>query len=297
MIVGHGQEIVTAFRVEEYKKPEYTVSILPEKTQVRTGETVKANVTARYYFGAPVMRAKVHYRVLRSYHITPRPFPAMLDWYDEDVQYGYGSYYRYDPAAQSYTQIYGGFQRGGRGRRHRDGRGGTGANHVLDGAAETAQGHEISARLQARRELHDYRRCDRRQPQTGFRVGSVTATAAEFHAYLRLDRQFVTMGDNVKIEAKTRDGSDKPFSAKGYVHFTRLIPAIPQVRVRDPETLKWKIVQPYVPPREEPDGSLIPNREKPHPTPSFMKEGANTARREPPPARGLLNSLSLEGGG
>ena len=81
--------------------------------------------------------------------------------------------------------------------------------------------------------------------------------AAEFHAYLRLDRQFVTMGDNVKIEAKTRDGSDKPFSAKGYVHFTRLIPAIPQVRVRDPETLKWKIIQPYVPPREEPDGSLF----------------------------------------
>ena len=108
MIVGHGQEIVTAFRVEEYKKPEYTVSILPEKTQVRTGETVKANVTARYYFGAPVMRAKVHYRVLRSYHTVPRPFPAMLDWYDEDVQYGYNGYYRYDQNAQSYTQIYGG---------------------------------------------------------------------------------------------------------------------------------------------------------------------------------------------
>jgi uncharacterized protein YfaS (alpha-2-macroglobulin family) len=54
------------FRVEEYKKPEFEVTVEAPKEPVRLGETIKATVKAKYYFGAPVVRAKVKYKVLRS---------------------------------------------------------------------------------------------------------------------------------------------------------------------------------------------------------------------------------------
>ncbi|MGA2989034.1 MAG: alpha-2-macroglobulin family protein [Candidatus Korobacteraceae bacterium] len=52
-----------SFQVEEYKKPEYFVKVTPEKTRVLQGETLKAVVEARYFFGEPVANAKVTYVV------------------------------------------------------------------------------------------------------------------------------------------------------------------------------------------------------------------------------------------
>ncbi|MGD9646724.1 MAG: MG2 domain-containing protein, partial [Pirellulales bacterium] len=56
------------FRVEEYKKPEYEVKVAAPEKPVMLGDKVTATVTARYYFGAPVTKGTVKYRVLRSYH-------------------------------------------------------------------------------------------------------------------------------------------------------------------------------------------------------------------------------------
>ena len=257
MIAGRGQEIATPFGVEEYKKPEYAVTVTPEKTQVRTGDTVKTTISARYYFGAPVMRAKAHYRVLRSYHITPRPFPALLDWYEDEIQNGYGAYTRYSPESQTYSQLYGNVNLA-----------------VAEGDVTTdAQGEaHITFSTKPPKPPKGVKFPPNYKPDENFTItadvvddsrrqvsgaGSVTATATEFHAYLRLDRNFATMGDTSRIEAKTRDGSDKPFSAGGYVHIVHIIPAIPERKIKDPKTGKWKIVQPYVPPRDEPDGSLF----------------------------------------
>jgi hypothetical protein len=54
------------FRVEEYKKPEFEVTVDAPDDPVRLGETVKATISARYYFGSPVTEAKVKYKVLRT---------------------------------------------------------------------------------------------------------------------------------------------------------------------------------------------------------------------------------------
>ena len=54
------------FRVEEYKKPEFEVSIAAPEKPVMLGESVSAKITARYYFGAPVTNAKVSYKITRS---------------------------------------------------------------------------------------------------------------------------------------------------------------------------------------------------------------------------------------
>ncbi len=55
-----------SFRVEEYKKPEFEVSIDAPTEPVRLGEKVEATLKAKYYFGAPVTEAKVSYKITRT---------------------------------------------------------------------------------------------------------------------------------------------------------------------------------------------------------------------------------------
>ncbi len=77
MVVNHGGG---AFRVEEYKKPEYEVTIDAPTKPVMLGEKVKAKITAKYYFGAPVTDAKVKYKVLRTSYDKQWYPPMPWDW-------------------------------------------------------------------------------------------------------------------------------------------------------------------------------------------------------------------------
>ncbi|MBI2825758.1 MAG: alpha-2-macroglobulin [Planctomycetia bacterium] len=70
-----------SFRVEEYKKPEFEVTVDAPKKPVMLGEKIQATVSARYYFGSPVTEAKVKYKVLRTTH-TDRWYPVgAWDWF------------------------------------------------------------------------------------------------------------------------------------------------------------------------------------------------------------------------
>jgi len=78
------------FRVEEYKKPEFEVTVKPAKSQARLGEKIKARIAARYYFGAPVARGKITYKVFREEYQHVYWGPGEYDWlYGK----GYGRYY------------------------------------------------------------------------------------------------------------------------------------------------------------------------------------------------------------
>jgi len=58
------------FEVQEYKKPEFKVTVKGPKEFAAVGEKVKFTVSANYFFGAPVTNAEVHYYVYkqRYYH-------------------------------------------------------------------------------------------------------------------------------------------------------------------------------------------------------------------------------------
>ena len=56
------------FRIEEYKKPEYEVTIEAPDKPVALGEVIKAKVSARYYFGAPVTEGTVKVTIRRYSH-------------------------------------------------------------------------------------------------------------------------------------------------------------------------------------------------------------------------------------
>ena len=69
-----------SFRLEEYKKPEFEVTVDGPQDTVRLGDSFALRVKAAYYFGVPVTRARVHYKVLRQESDTAWYPPEPWDW-------------------------------------------------------------------------------------------------------------------------------------------------------------------------------------------------------------------------
>jgi len=69
------------FRVEEYKKPEFEVTVEAPSEPVMLGEKISAKISAKYYFGAPVTDAKVKYKILRSGFEASWYPTALWDWF------------------------------------------------------------------------------------------------------------------------------------------------------------------------------------------------------------------------
>ncbi len=65
------------FQIEEYKKPEYKVKVSTPKKFFQSGEKMKFDIEARYFFGSPVADAEVKYYIYRS-----RYYPYW--WNDEE---------------------------------------------------------------------------------------------------------------------------------------------------------------------------------------------------------------------
>ena len=80
MLRGRVPDGHMTFRVEEYKKPEYEVTVEGPKEPVRLGDEIEAIVKATYYHGAPVTEATVKVKVQRFSH-SERWFPSgRWDW-------------------------------------------------------------------------------------------------------------------------------------------------------------------------------------------------------------------------
>lgn len=85
------------FRVEEYKKPEFEVTVEAPSEPVMLGETINATVKASYYFGAPVTNAKVKYKVLRYTHSQSWWPPSLWDWFYDPGYWWFGYNYTWWP--------------------------------------------------------------------------------------------------------------------------------------------------------------------------------------------------------
>lgn len=76
-----------SFRVEEYKKPEFEVSVEADDAFAKTGQRIQARVQARYLFGAPVTEGTVKYTVRRR--VQYRTFWQGLRWHLDDRDLGW----------------------------------------------------------------------------------------------------------------------------------------------------------------------------------------------------------------
>ncbi len=82
------------FRVEEYKKPEFEVTVDAPGKPLMLGDSITATIRASYLFGAPVTAATVKVKVARTAHSTDYYPIGRWDWFYGN---GYGWFgYDYD---------------------------------------------------------------------------------------------------------------------------------------------------------------------------------------------------------
>ena len=91
-----------SFVVEEYRKPEYEVKIEAPEKPVKLGEKIQAKIIAKYYFGAPVTEATVHYKVERTKKDS-RWYPvARWDWLYSPGYWWFAPEYHWYPGFKSW---------------------------------------------------------------------------------------------------------------------------------------------------------------------------------------------------
>lgn len=72
------------FSVEQYKKPEFIVSVTSDKSQYYGKDNIKAEIDAKYYFGSPVTEAQVEYNVYKVKYYKPWWKYSEYAWWYED---------------------------------------------------------------------------------------------------------------------------------------------------------------------------------------------------------------------
>lgn len=89
--IVQGSNGSTSFTVEQFKKPEYKVSVKTDKGQYYGKDVLSATIKADYFFGSPVTNANVEYSILRVRYYRPWwMFSEYADWYREyyeEVEY------------------------------------------------------------------------------------------------------------------------------------------------------------------------------------------------------------------
>jgi hypothetical protein len=179
------------FEVQEYKKPEYEVRVTPVTPRVLQGESAKALIDARYYFGEPVSDAQVKYSVYRSRYWFPL-------WYEPDEESEAGNIGdQYDDAnSELIVQA--------NGKLDADGK--------LDIAVPTTvSDHKIDYRYRIQADVTD--KAGRAISGTGW----IIATYGSFLVNVTPDRYFFQPGTTAAFKIEARDYDSKPVSTAVHV--------------------------------------------------------------------------------
>ncbi|MEW6303950.1 MAG: alpha-2-macroglobulin family protein [Verrucomicrobiota bacterium] len=194
----------TLFRLEEYKLPEFKVTVkTPEengqKKAFRLGETVEVTIQADYYFGGPVSEASVEVIVYQNpfyqYYERPREFP----WFYEDMSPTY-NWRRWGR---------GGGQVFKRETLKTDAMG----KATLRFETQANAGQDFEYRVEAR--VTDASR----REITG--NGTVRVTRQRYYVYANADHNIYRPKDKVRVEFTAQDANSNPVQTEGTVKVTR----------------------------------------------------------------------------
>ncbi|MFO1477207.1 MAG: alpha-2-macroglobulin family protein [Verrucomicrobiota bacterium] len=194
----------TLFRLEEYKLPEFKVTVTtPEETgpgglvrkkSFRLGDTVEAVIQADYYFGGPVSDATVEVLVHQSPWWQTWTENREYPWLYQDASRFERSYG--DQVVKRETLKTDAFGR---------------ATVRIETPA--GDGQDLQYRIEAR--VTD----SSRREIAG--VGMVRVTRQRYQVHLRPDHQLFRPQDRVKIEVKALDPNEQPVVTEGTVKVTR----------------------------------------------------------------------------
>ncbi len=190
----------TLFRLEEYKLPEFKVSInTPEedgkKKAFRLGDDVQVDITAEYYFGGPVVKANVELLVYqRPYYHWWQP-PHKYPWCYEDTQ--------------PHWRHYGNEQVIKRETLKTDEEG----NATLTFDTPFGHNQDLEYRIEAR--VTDASRREIISSDT------VRVTKQRYYVYAHPKHQIYQPNDKVEIDFKALDPNQEPVEVTGRVIVTR----------------------------------------------------------------------------
>ena len=196
----HGIGSAVLFRLEEYKLPEFRVSVsAPEENgrrkAFRLGDKVKVKIRADYYFGGPVASGTVEVLVYQNpfqHHWSP---PRDYPWYYEDLSQPQG----YDGGGQVVRR-----------EKLKVAPDGT-ATLVFDTPRYAQQDFEY--RVEAR--VTDASRREVVASET------VRVTRQRYYVYPRPAHNIYRPQDQVSVETKVLDANNQPVVAEGRVTVTR----------------------------------------------------------------------------
>lgn len=196
------------FQVEEYKKPEFEVTVSPPAKPVKLGEAISATIKAEYYFGGPAAGADVTYKVFRDFYFHSVYFPRRFDWL-----YNWQSPVYYGTPDQQF---------------HRN----AASELVLEGTGKLSEAGELVIEWNTQKALADWAEYDHQ-----FRVeaqvtdssrrtisgqGSVRALRRAFFAFVDNKLGFYRAGDFADVEVRTVTADDKPVQAKGQLEIHKV---------------------------------------------------------------------------
>ena len=207
-----------SFRVEEYKKPEFEVTIKAPEEPIALGETIPIEIQADYYFGAPVVQARVSYKILRSEY-NQQWFPrGAWDWlygagywwfsYDYDWYPGWAEWGCHRPrwswwwhGSTMPPEVVA------------EGKGLTDENGVLKLSIDTALAKELHGDADHRYEVAVEVTDQSRRTIVG--KGAVIAAREPFKVHAWVNKGHYQVGDVVKADFSARTPDGMPVSGQG----------------------------------------------------------------------------------
>ncbi|MBX7113973.1 MAG: hypothetical protein K1X64_06510 [Myxococcaceae bacterium] len=208
------QQFSPAFRVEEYKPPEYTVSIAPVGKPAM-GEKLKFKVSASFFFGGPVANASGRALVQVkqwTHRFGPWPDQPVEEETGSPYPFFYGKRrghyegdgsYRYQPQFATHTLT---FKTGA------DGTAEVEVPALTQNLAPAVQGLEYALQVfvtdASRREVSG--------------TGSVKVSSTPFFVDLRADRFLYKPGERVEVTLSAEDANGKPESPPLHLRLVRV---------------------------------------------------------------------------
>ena len=205
----------TQFRVEEYKRPEFEVTVSAPTEAKRPGETVAARINAKYYFGSPVPNAKVKYTVRKSSWWANYHFPSPYDWLY--ASWGVG---QYDAGRRNIGGE-------GSGKIIKEGEVTTDEKGFAELSFKTDELEPIDDRNWWARYSNPLYTIEAEVTDASRRTieaqGEVKVARQQYFAFLKTDNGYFQKGDRVPIELRTQDANEQPVAASGMMVVYRLL--------------------------------------------------------------------------
>ncbi|QDT73061.1 alpha-2-macroglobulin family protein [Lacipirellula limnantheis] len=235
-VVNHGGG---SFRVEEYKKPEFEVTVDAPSEPVKLGDKITAKISAKYYFGAPVTEARVKYKVLRTTFNEPWFPPSRWDWLYGPGYWWFGEDYTWFP----------GWRRWGCSRpapswfwqapeqpeivaEQEAEIGPDGTYEVTIDTAAAKQFHpNVDHSYQIQAEVVDQSR------RTIVANGRVLVAREPFKVYVWTNRGYYRTGDTMELDMAARTIDGKPVKGRGVLRLLKI--AYEEGKPVENEVAKW----------------------------------------------------------